>query len=85
MNRPASSLTRTWVGLIGLTIVSAVIAATAHHGAVVVIAIFTIAAIKADLVLVDFMEAGHAEPQWLWLYRLWIGIVTIVLIAGNLV
>lgn len=85
MRDKPSSLAKAWVGLIILTVASTSIAEAERHVVVAVIAIFAIAAVKADLVLTSFMEAARAERQWIWLYRLWIGLVATMLIVGNLV
>ena len=75
----------TWFCLTVLTLGSTAIAVAERHRFVAVVAIFAVAAIKAELVLVNFMEAARAERQWIWLYRLWIGVVSTMLIVGNLV
>lgn len=68
-----------FAALIVLTLTSAVISERSGAVRPAVVAIFAIAAIKAVLVLDNFMEAPHAERHWLWLYRLWIAVVTILL------
>lgn len=71
-----------WAALVGLTLASYLLAHEAGLTALAAIAMFAIAAFKSELVLVNFMEANHAKRQWLWLYRLWIGAVTIILVVG---
>ena len=78
-------LRRVWLALAALTLTSTLIAETAHHSAYSVIIIFAIAALKAELVLTNYMEARKAEPHWIWMYRGWIAVVTVMLIAGYLV
>jgi heme/copper-type cytochrome/quinol oxidase subunit 4 len=68
-----------FAALIVLTLTSALISERGGLVRPAVVAIFAIAAIKAVLVLDNFMEAPHAERHWLWLYRLWIAAVTILL------
>ena len=65
--RTPFSLMQVWTGLITLTLASTMSAETARHASAAVIAIFTIAAVKAELVLGNFMEAGRAERHWLWI------------------
>jgi hypothetical protein len=71
-----------WLVLCTLTLGSAVI--SHEHGLtrLAVIGIFAIAALKAELVLDNFMEAAMAETHWQWLYRLWIAAVTMILAVG---
>jgi len=73
---------RLWIvalGLVALTLCSAFTSGEGGLSTVSIIAIFAFAALKAELVLDNFMEAPHAEKHWQWLYRLWIGVVTIML------
>jgi len=65
--------------LVGLTLCSAVTSGEGGLSVASTIAIFAFAALKAELVLDNFMEAPHAQRHWQWLYRLWIAIVTIML------
>ena len=78
-------LSRLWmVGLVLvlLTLVSAFTSEGGGLSPLAIIAIFAIAAFKAELVLDNFMEAPHAERHWQILYRLWISAVTLLLIAA---
>lgn len=81
----AKILRRVWLALVGLTLTSTLIAETAHHAALGVIIIFAIAALKAELVLTNYMEARRTEPHWIWMYRGWIVAVAVMLSAGYLV
>jgi hypothetical protein len=54
------------------------------HAAYAVAAIFVIAAAKGDLVIMYYMEAGRAEPHWKFMYRAWLGIMTVLLICGHI-
>jgi len=71
-----------WMALIGLTLGSYLLAHEAELTPLVAITMFAIAAFKSELILTRFMEARHAERQWLWLYRLWIAVVATVLSIG---
>jgi caa(3)-type oxidase subunit IV len=65
--RGASRLTYVWLALCGLTALSAVAAAAfddGHHNVTVGLVVLLIGAVKARLVLQEFMELRHA-PRWL--------------------
>ena len=68
--------------LVALTLCSALTSEEGGLSPLAIVAIFAFAALKAEIVLDNFMEAPRAQPHWQWLYRLWIGAVTIVLTAG---
>jgi caa(3)-type oxidase subunit IV len=73
-----------WLLLMALSVLSTVMAEGFDHAVYAVVAIFVIAAAKADLVIVHYMEAGRAEPHWKFMYRAWLGIVTVLLIGGHI-
>jgi heme/copper-type cytochrome/quinol oxidase subunit 4 len=73
-----------WLLLIALTVLSTVMAERSEHAIYAVAAIFVIAAIKCDLVIVHYMEAHRAERHWLIMYRAWLGIVTLLLVTGHI-
>jgi hypothetical protein len=68
--------------LLALTLGSAAISSTLSPAMLGTFAMFGLAAIKAELVLDRFMEAGSAERHWQWLFRLWIGVVMALLAIG---
>lgn len=68
--------------LVALTVGSAAISGEQDIAGPGTIAIFCVAALKAELLLSHFMEAAAAERQWQWLYRLWIAAVTGLLAIG---
>ena len=68
--------------LVSLTLVSVWIGHASGHSRIAVVGLFTIAAIKAEMVLDHFMEAPRAERHWRWLYRLWIAVVALMLAAA---
>ena len=75
-------LGKPWVvgtSLVVLTLVSALTSEEGGLSPLAIVAIFALAAFKAELVLDNFMEAPQAEKHWQWLYRLWIGAVTVML------
>jgi heme/copper-type cytochrome/quinol oxidase subunit 4 len=67
-----------------LSLVSTLLAEGSGHAVYAVVAIFVIAAAKADLVIMHYMEAGRTEPHWKFMYRAWLGIVTVLLISGHI-
>lgn len=75
------SLWLTWIALSLLTLISVRVGPSASHGLAVAI-LFALAALKANLVLDNFMEAPLAEDHWRWLYRTWILVVMVILIVG---
>lgn len=82
--RSASRPLIIWLALAGLTLLSVVFAERAHWRGIAIVAMFVIAAAKGELVLAQYMEIGAAERHWRILYRVWLGAVTMLLIAGNL-
>jgi O-glycosyl hydrolase len=73
-----------WLLLMSLSLLSTLLAEGSDHAGYAIVAIFVIAAAKGDLVIMHYMEAGRAEPHWKFLYRAWLGIVTVVLISGHI-
>jgi tetrahydromethanopterin S-methyltransferase subunit D len=68
--------------LMTLTLVSATVSEERGLTQLAAVGLFIIAAIKAELVLDNFMEAPQAEAHWKWLYRGWIAVVTLLLSIG---
>lgn len=77
-----SRLWLVWLALSVLTLGSAVISHEQGLTRLAVIGIFALAALKAEMVLDNFMEAPLAETHWQWLYRLWIVAVSAILAVG---
>jgi Prokaryotic Cytochrome C oxidase subunit IV len=73
-----------WLLLMALTLLSTLLAEGSEHAEYAVVTIFVIAAAKGDLVIMHYMEAGHAQPHWKLLYRAWLGVVTVLLISGHI-
>jgi hypothetical protein len=89
MKRPMTNLrspaaSTIWLLLIILSLISTLLAEGSEHAVYAVVTIFVIAAAKADLIIMHYMEAGRAEPRWKFLYRAWLGIVTVLLISGHI-
>jgi Prokaryotic Cytochrome C oxidase subunit IV len=84
MNPTPLPIARTvWLILIGLTLVSTLLAERSHQAHLAIIFIFAISAAKGDLVLIHYMEARKAEPHWLIMYRFWLFVVAAVLAIGH--
>jgi Prokaryotic Cytochrome C oxidase subunit IV len=73
-----------WLLLMALSLVSTLLAEGSDHAVYAVAAIFVISAAKGDLVIMHYMEASKAEPHWKFLYRAWLGVVTVLLISGHI-
>jgi Prokaryotic Cytochrome C oxidase subunit IV len=71
-----------WLLLMGLSIFSTFVAERTHHASYAIAAIFIIAAVKGDLVIMQYMEAGRAAPHWKLMYRAWLIVVTLLLVVG---
>jgi heme/copper-type cytochrome/quinol oxidase subunit 4 len=74
-----------WLVMVALTLLSFAVAEGHIGHRLVLAAIFTVAAIKGQIVASRFMEVGHALPHWRALYRIWIVAIAIVLAGGHLV
>jgi Prokaryotic Cytochrome C oxidase subunit IV len=82
---PQPSTVRLLLLLMALSLLSTLLVERFDHAAYAVGAIFVIAAVKSDLVIMHYMEAGRAEPHWKFLYRGWLVIVTVLLIGGHVI
>jgi Prokaryotic Cytochrome C oxidase subunit IV len=73
-----------WLLLMALSLVSTLMAERSGHAVYAIVGIFVIAVAKGDLVIMHYMEAGRAEPHWQIMYRIWLGVVTALLIGGHI-
>jgi hypothetical protein len=73
-----------WLILMGLTLVSTLLAEKSHQAHIAILFIFAISAAKGDLVLIHCMEAHAADPHWIIMYRMWLLVVASVLTIGHL-
>ncbi len=72
-----------WLILVSLTLGSITVF-EAHLGqAFVILTVFGIAVIKAQLIATYFMETGKALPAWNATYRVWIFVIGLILIGGH--
>ncbi len=74
-----------WLILLALSLFSTFVAEGSGHATYAIGAIFIIAAAKGDLVIMHYMEAAHAEPHWKFMYRAWLALVTLLMVAGHLI
>lgn len=72
----------TWLVLTLLTLASARVGGDDRFSEFAIMILFAIAGFKATLVLEIFMEAPLADRHWRWLYRTWIAVMTMILMAG---
>lgn len=74
---------RIWLLLMALTFGSVLLAEELHARQITLVAIFLIAAVKAELVMDHYMEARHTQRHWLIMYFIWIIVVTLLLVGGH--
>jgi hypothetical protein len=74
---------RVWLLLLVLTGASFLLAEQLAIRTVAIVAIFLIAALKAEFVIEHYMEARLAERHWLVMYFAWITAVTLLLVWGH--
>lgn len=86
MNRiGALGPTGIWLLLVGITVISTLAAERHLAGMVITVVIFILAAIKAHMVIMHYMEAKHAAPHWRALYQWWVAIAATILAIGHFV
>ena len=73
-----------WLGLVILTLASVGLSGAVPYRALVYVIVFGAAVIKGQMVAVHFMETGKAHPTWNGLYRTWIVMIGLALLAGHL-
>jgi Prokaryotic Cytochrome C oxidase subunit IV len=83
MIRRMSLPMRIWLALLALTGVSVLIAEQLAMRTVAIVAIFLIAALKAEFVIDHYMEAWRADRRWLVMYFAWVTAVTLLLVWGH--
>lgn len=84
MHREERSLTLTWLALVALTLLSVAIAEMSGLRAAMYVAVFGVAIIKGQIVAARFMETRRARPVWRGLYHIWILLIGLALLAGNI-
>jgi heme/copper-type cytochrome/quinol oxidase subunit 4 len=86
MKRPPTAISPTtiWIILIALTGLSVITAEQLAWREAATVTIFALAAVKAYLVISNYMETDRAPPQWRALYPLWAGVIGFTLIVGHL-
>ncbi len=83
MTRLLSSPRSVWLGLVGLTLASLLVAEELNVRIAAISAVFLVAALKAEMVISHYMEAGRAERHWQVLYLAWVSGVTLLLVWGH--
>ena len=83
MNWRMSLPMRIWLALLALTGASFLLAEQLTMRTVAIVAIFLIAALKAEFIVEHYMEARRAERHWLPMYFAWITAVTLLLVWGH--
>jgi heme/copper-type cytochrome/quinol oxidase subunit 4 len=86
MKPPPNTISPTtiWIILIALTGIAVFTAERLTWREAATVTIFALAAVKAYLVITNYMETDRAPPQWRALYPLWAGVVGLTLIIGHL-
>lgn len=79
----ATAQRNVWIILMGLTLLSFGFAEELGWPRITATAAFIIAAVKADLVIVHYMEVKQAEPNWQPLYRIWTLVIAAALIGAH--
>jgi bacteriorhodopsin len=74
-----------WLILMALSLFSTFVAEGSKHALYAIGAVFIIAAVKGDLVIIHYMEARHAAPHWRFMYRSWLVAMVVLLIAGHVI
>ena len=72
-----------WAILVGMTIISFQTAESRLSPRLSALLLFGVAAIKAWLVMLHYMETAHAAPQWQWFYPVWAGGLAVLLMIGH--
>lgn len=83
MTPPNTPLALTWLALMALTLFSFEFAERALGPKITIMAIFASAIIKANLILVHYMDITRAARHWQVLYRIWVGVTGCLLILGH--
>ncbi len=73
-----------WLALMALTLASTIVAEQVGSAHFAIVAIFLVAAAKAELVMANYMETRRAGGPWRILYRSWVAVVAVMLTAGHL-
>ncbi|WP_428339874.1 cytochrome C oxidase subunit IV family protein [Mycobacterium sp.] len=82
MNQTKQALANAWIGLVVLSILSFVIAASSGIGPVVeTLIVIVVAAMKGRVILVWFMGARSFPPAWRVFFNMWL-LVNAVVIVG---
>jgi hypothetical protein len=86
MNQTKQALANAWIGLVVLSILSLVIAASSDIGsAVESLIVIVFAAMKGRIILVWFMGARSFPLAWRVFFAMWLLVNAVVIVAFHLV
>jgi Prokaryotic Cytochrome C oxidase subunit IV len=86
MNQTKQAVTNAWIGLVVLSILSLVIAASSDIGpAVETLIVIVFAAMKGRIILVWFMGARSFPLAWRVFFATWLLVNAVVIVAFHLV
>jgi hypothetical protein len=71
-----------WAALVSLTWLSILLVGRGWLGVYSSVAIIVIAALKARVVILHYMDATHAPARWRFLYELWNFVAATVFVLG---
>lgn len=77
-----SPLSRVWLLLLTATGLTTWLTETEHGVHWATLAILTIASAKIGLIMAQFMELKTAPAAWRWVFTLWLGVVTAIVLSG---
>jgi hypothetical protein len=86
MNQTKQALANAWIGLVVLSILSFVIAASSGIGpAVETVIVIAFAAMKGRIILLWFMGARSFPPAWRVFFAMWLLVNAVVIVGFHLV
>jgi heme/copper-type cytochrome/quinol oxidase subunit 4 len=86
MNQTKQALANAWIGLVVLSILSFVIAASSGIGpAVETVIVIAFAAMKGRIILLWFMGARAFPPAWRVFFAMWLLVNAVVIVGFHLV
>jgi hypothetical protein len=78
MRLESLSARNVWLALMLLTALSTVVAETRTLGGASGLMVVGVAALKARMIIIDYMEARRGPGIWLHLYDAWLAAVTVI-------
>ena len=74
-----------WCLLCALTVLAVAVVETGQWRGAAAVAVVLIAAVKARLVILHYMEASRAAKRWRFLYEAWNVAVAATIVIGQLI